>query len=102
MATKLSGISQRITPLHVVCMLHAATSAVLYFFPAMRQEPALSPKAWVVLTWLWVAWPVIYLLQPQLRTRVSAATLVFGLLVLAPAAGTLVTYTLWWLNEGAP
>ena len=90
---------QSYEPLRLASMAHAAAALVAGLSIFLGLIPV---WAWLVLQWLWFAWPVVLVAHPSRSFRGVAVPIGVGLLLLLPNAFWLWANTVWSINGFAP
>jgi hypothetical protein len=62
----------------------------------------LSGRAWTLMAWLWLAWPVTLALHPVRSLSRVAIPVAIGLAFLAPCIPVLWEYSMWVFGGVAP
>jgi hypothetical protein len=88
--------------LAVGTVLHAALIALLWVGDFYFEVWEMPGRVWLLLSWLWLAWPILLLLHPgRSPIRVLLPTFV-GLALLAPCLTTIWSFTVWSIGGFAP
>ena len=86
----------------LACIGHALIVFALWAAMFWANAEFVPVRPWLVLAWLWLAWPVVLALHPErsfLRVIVPVA---IGLVAFAPCATTVFAFTVWLTRGFAP
>lgn len=84
------------------CIVHAATVLALWLGVFVAGLNLIPGKLWLLLTWLWVFWPVALLAGKARSFRRVAIPVSLGLAVMVPCIPTIFAFTVWYFRGFAP
>ena len=61
-----------------------------------------SARLWLAVAWLWVLWPLAFLLGPARFRLKLLAPFAVAIALLLPCVGTIHTFTVWAVSGFAP
>jgi hypothetical protein len=88
--------------LAVACVLHASSVFAFWSAEYWADIDLMPTKAWLVLGWLWLAWPVALSLHRDRSLIRVAVPLSIGFAALAVCIPTIFTLTVWSIGGFAP
>jgi hypothetical protein len=88
--------------LALLSVSHAALVLVIWWGMSNADFLPLSGRAWLILAWLWLAWPLILGLHQARSPLLVLIPSVVGALLLAPCVPTIFAFTIWAVRGFAP
>jgi len=96
-SSRQSGLGFRVFAFLTV--LHALLVLLIWAGEFYVAVSLISGRAWLILAWLWLAWPFVLALHPAGSRRRVIVPIVIGIILLAPCAGSIFLFTVWALEH---
>jgi hypothetical protein len=88
--------------LGLLSIAHAAMVLVDWWGVHYAHFSIFFGRTWLVLAWLWLAWPLILGLHPVRSVSLALVPSAIGGLLLAPCVPTIFALTIWSVRGFAP
>jgi hypothetical protein len=88
--------------LAVAAVLHALLVALLWVGEFYFDISIVPARAWLVLAWAWLIWPVVLLLHPDRSLSRVLIPCFIGVALLGPCLSTIWSVTAWAIVGFAP
>jgi hypothetical protein len=86
--------------LAVGAVVHAALVALLWASEIYFDVAVIPGRVWLILSWLWLLWPIVLLLHPDRSPMRVLVPSLIGLGLLAPCVPTIWLFTVWAVGGG--
>ena len=81
---------------------HALLVMILWAVAIYADEILVPGGVWLIGAWAWLGWPIFLAVVRDRASRLTAAAVVIGAFILAPAVPTIDTFSAWSLGGFAP
>ena len=81
--------------LALLAICHASVVLLLWVGVFNADLQLISERSWLILAWLWLAWPLLLALHPARSLRRVSVPLIIGTVLLIPCAPTMFALTVW-------
>jgi hypothetical protein len=88
--------------LAAMAIAHAFVALLIWLGVCMANTQFMPARAWSVLVWLWLVWPLVLALHPARSLKRFAVPLLVGLALLAPCIPVAFMFTAWAIGGFAP
>jgi hypothetical protein len=89
-------------PLAISCIAHAAAVLVLGLGAYLEKWSFVDGKAWALLGWAWLLWPVVLSFHPRRTKKQLYLPLLAGAVLLVPCVPFLLALSAWAVGGFGP
>jgi hypothetical protein len=86
----------------VGALVHAMFVTIAWAAAMYWDVRIVSGIAWIVVAWLWLAWPLLLFAMNAQSSRLTLAAVVTGALLLVPTAPEVYAFTVWSIRGFVP